>query len=183
MKLIYHTIIIILILSSCETESVPAVEDSSVTNSKDQIAQLEKEITQLSAKPDASKEIDQKRLQLNDSLLAFYNNHPDDAYAADCLEKLHMSFIIQRDYRSAITYGELLINNYPEHPNRLIFIESLANIYDMDIKPRSKEKVKYYLELLLKDYPEMDEEKKADIQYRLDNIDLSIEQIMHQQLQ
>jgi len=182
-KRLLIAIVLISAVQSCGDDLSQKGTNQSVLNSRNQISTLEQELGELSVNRASVREMEQIRSQLNDSLLAFYRNHPNDDYAPQSLEKLHMSCLIQKDFNSAITYGDTLVEQFPEHTNRMIILESLSNIYDMDVRPRNKEKIKHYLETILEDYPEIPDEKKADIRYRLDNIDLSIEDIMFKQLE
>jgi hypothetical protein len=86
------------------------------------------------------------------------------------------------NYVEAAMYADTLINKYPDYINRPMVIESQYNNYDMFIKPRNIDKAKYYLELLLKEDKEMDKERRADFEYRLEYIDLTIEQLMERDM-
>jgi len=154
---------------------------SSSVNLKDtkaKISSLEKELMSSSTKNKSIETMDSLRLELNNTLIQFYQNFSDDKYAAECLDKLHLSYSAMREYELASKYADTLLLNYPKYGNREMVIESQANSFDMFIQPRDTKKVRYYLELLLKEFPKMDKERKEDIAFRLKYLDLTIEQIM-----
>ncbi len=115
-------------------------------------------------------------------LLNYYRKYPNDPYAPECLDKVHFIYSSQMNYVEAAMYADTLINKYPDYINRPMVIESQYNNYDMFIKPRNIDKAKYYLELLLKEDKEMDKERRADFEYRLEYIDLTIEQLMERDM-
>jgi hypothetical protein len=67
---------------------------------------------------------------------------------------------------------------YPEYENRPMVLESLATAYDIYLQPRKKDKVEKYYQLLLKENPNLPKEKKEDIEFRLENINLSFEELI-----
>jgi hypothetical protein len=57
-------------------------------------------------------------------------------------------------------------------------LESLATAYDIFLRPRNKEKVKMYYEMLLKEGKDLPAEQRKNITYRLNNIDLTFEELI-----
>lgn len=161
--------------------SLMACSDSeSVADKKEQIEKLEKELGSLPG-TDLEK-TETLRDSLTATLLSYYRSNPDDPYAPECLDKVHLIYSAKRDYVTAAKYADTLLEKYPKYVNRLMIIESQFNNYDMFIQPRDKEKARYYLELLLKEDKKMDKETRADWEYRLEYIDLTIEQLMEQNM-
>lgn len=111
-------------------------------------------------------------------LLDFYEAFPDSKHAPACLDKIHMIYSSTKRYPLSAEYGNILLLNYPEYINRAMIIESMAVTYDLFIQPRNKEKVRMYNELLLKENPDLSQEKKEEIQFKLDNLDLTLEEII-----
>ena len=95
---------------------------------------------------------------------------------------LQMIYSAKRDFTTAAKYADTLIENYPNYPNRLLVIESQYTNYDMFIQPRDQEKARYYLEMLLKEDKKMDKQTRADFEYRLEYMDLTIEQLMERNM-
>ncbi|MFT5859495.1 MAG: hypothetical protein ACI865_001598 [Flavobacteriaceae bacterium] len=121
------------------------------------------------------------RQELIERALLLYRNYPDDKDAAKCLDKVHMSYSTMEAYILAAKYADTLIEAYPKYEERSRVIESVASHYDYFVKPWDGEKVKFYYDLLLNDYPNLTDEKKADVQYRLDNMHLTLEELMAKQ--
>ncbi|MDG2441471.1 MAG: hypothetical protein P8M19_07370 [Crocinitomicaceae bacterium] len=121
------------------------------------------------------------RQALIEKALLLYRSYPGDKDAAACLDKVHMTYSAMNAYTLAAKYADTLIVKYPKYEHRARVIESVASHYDYFVKPWDAEKVKSYYELLLKDYPNLTEEKKADVQFRLDNMDLTLEELMAKQ--
>ncbi|MCH2230754.1 MAG: hypothetical protein MK105_10455 [Crocinitomicaceae bacterium] len=119
---------------------------------------------------------------LIDVLLDFYRAFPEDEHAPECLDKVHMKYTGLADFKNAAAYGDTLLTNYKNYVNRAMILESLANIYDMNVSPRDTSKVRFYNELLLSENPDMTAEKAEDIRYRLDNIELSIVELIQKRI-
>ncbi len=121
------------------------------------------------------------RQALIEKALLLYRSYPNDKDAASCLDKVHMSYSSMNAYDVAVKYADTLIEKYPKYQHRARVIESAASHYDYFVKPWDGEKVESYYKLLLKDYPNLTEEKKSDVQFRLDNMDLTLEELMEKQ--
>lgn len=163
-----------LLIISCSSD--PKVNED--VSEWDSIAQIE---DQLYNATDAD-EINELKLKLRTDLLNFSKENAGEEKAAEALYKLHMSYASDGQYETSAKYGDQLIKEYPAFSMREIVIESQYNNYDMFIQPRNKARAKEYLELWLKEYPDMDSTKRVDIKYRLEYIDLPIEQIMEMKM-
>jgi tetratricopeptide (TPR) repeat protein len=152
---------------------VSCASDSGADDLKAKISEIE---TKLSEQSSNNVEVD--RTKLIKSLKSFYQKYPENEFAANCLNKLHLIHSADRDYETAAAYADTLLEKYPKFPERAIVLESQYNAYDMFIKPRNKEKVKKYLKMLLEENPDMDAEQRKDFEYRLKYIDLTIEQLI-----
>ncbi len=116
--------------------------------------------------------------ELVDLLLTFYHTFPDNASAPVCLDKVHMVYSAKRQYQKSADYGDTLLNNYPKYINRPMILESMATTYDIFIEPRDTSKVRYYNELLLKEDKEMSQEKREEILFKLNNLDLTLDEMI-----
>lgn len=154
--------------------------EESATDLKEVIESLEDQLNKESATN--SDETELLRDSLANTLLKCYQADRQDKSAPEYLDKLQMIYSAKRDYATAAAYADTLIENYPNYANRLLVIESQYTNYDMFIQPRDVEKARYYLEMLLKEDKKMDKQTRADFEYRLEYMDLTIEQLMQQNM-
>ena len=116
--------------------------------------------------------------ELVDLLVDYYHTYPESLEAALCLDKIHMIYSSTKRYSLSVNYGDTLLKQYPNYINRAIIIESMAVTFDIFILPRKKEKVRFYNELLLKENPDFPKEKQEEIKFKLENLDLTLEEII-----
>jgi hypothetical protein len=162
------------VIASCSSENSPE-------SLKESITEKEEAVKALPSTADNFDKRDTMRLELVDALLDFYHAYPEDSYAPECLDKVHLIYSAMRDYRMAAKYGDTILINYPDYVNKEMIIESQYNTYDMFVTPRNAEKAKYYLELWLKEFPDMPKEKKEEIEFRLKYISLPLEKVIELQ--
>ena len=89
-----------------------------------------------------------------------------------------MIYSSTKRYEKSAIYGDTLVLEYPDYINRPLILESMANVYDMYIFPRDTSKVRYYNELLLKENKDISKEKREEIQFKLDNLELTLQEII-----
>ena len=116
--------------------------------------------------------------ELVDLLLEFYHNYPKSIQAPLCLDKVHMIYSSTKRYPLSVNYGDTLLSEYPNYINRAMIVESMAVTHDVFILPRNKSKVRFYNELLLKENPDLPKERKKEIEFKLENLDLSLEEMI-----
>ena len=116
--------------------------------------------------------------ELVELLLAYYHASPESVEAPLCLDKIHMIYSSTKRYSLSVNYGDTLLNQYPDYINRAMIIESMAVTYDIFIHPRNKDKVRFYNEMLLTENPDLPEEKQAEIKFKLENLDLTLEEMI-----
>ena len=116
--------------------------------------------------------------ELVELLLSYYESFPNSIEAPLCLDKIHMIYSSTKRYPLSIKYGDILLDEYPNYINRTMIIESMSVTYDIFILPRNIEKIRYYNELLLKENPELPEEKREEIEFKLENLDLTLEELI-----
>ena len=117
-----------------------------------------------------------KQRSLLASLVDFHTLYPEDPYAAECLDKVHMLYSGMGNYKRASQYADLILEKYPKYVNRPMIIESQASNFDIFILPRDSVKVKYYYKLLLKENPKLDKDKKEEILMRLKYVSLNFDE-------
>lgn len=167
-----------LVFVGCASSAQDPVECRS------EITALEDSISNRSLQLQLGEHLDSSMMnRLKDKLIHYYQTFPDNEYAPEYLDKLHMLAIGERDYATGMCYADTLIKQYKDYINRPMILESMANAYDMFIQPRDIEKVKYYNNLLLKENPQMDKDKRAEIEYRLEHIDLTIDELIDLQIE
>lgn len=116
--------------------------------------------------------------ELINRLLDYYHNYPEDTYAAECLDKVHMKYSGMGIHVRAVEYADTLLNKYPDYVNRAMVLESQGSTYDIFIQPRDTAKVRYYYELLLKENPEMEKDKREGIKDRLKHLDMTFDEFI-----
>ena len=171
----FSLLIGLLILFGCGSTS--STED--VATLKQKIEQKEEQLSKLSADMRPHQKIPvSERDELVQLLVDFHKKHPKDEYAAVCLDKLHMIYSSEGDYIKSSAYGDTLLNEYPAYKSRPLIIESMAVNYDIFIQPRDTSKVRYYYELLLSENKDLPEDKVKGIKFKLDNLGLSMEELI-----
>lgn len=169
MKIMFRMLALSLVMMACSSQPDQATL-------KENIKKCEAEVQDLSERGVKPILMNEGREKLVNSLLAYYRTYPEDAYAAECLGKVHMSYSAMNEEELSIAYADTLIQKYPDYPDRMIMLESLVSAYELRT-PRNTEKIKEYLQMLIKEFgDEMSEEKRADMEYHLKFVDLSLEQ-------
>lgn len=110
--------------------------------------------------------------------LAVYRNFPKSKEAPKYLDKAHVILSSNGLHGLAVLYADTLINKYPTYKNRPMVLQSLASAYDLFIIPRKKELVVKYYKMLLKENPNLPKEERENVQFRLDNIDKTFEELI-----
>lgn len=110
--------------------------------------------------------------------LAVYHQFPKDKDAPRYLDKAHVIYASLGMHQRSVLLADTLIQNYPLYKNRPMVLESLATAHDIFLRPRNKEKVKMYYEMLLKEGKDLPAEQRKNITYRLNNIDLTFEELI-----
>lgn len=113
--------------------------------------------------------------------LAVYRTYPKSKEAPKYLDKAHVILSSNGLHGLAVLYADTLINKYPDYKNRPMVLQSLASSYDLFIIPRKKELVLKYYNMLLKENPNLPKEERETVQFRLDNIDKSFEELIELQ--
>ena len=170
MKFFIYVLISVVVLTSCTDEKTELLSEIKTAENT-----LFEKSQQLKLGEKLSPKLDQA---LMDALFNFYAKFPEDKHAPECLDKLHMKYSGAGNYEQAAMYGGILLADYTEYVNRAMILESLANIYDMNVFPRDTSKVRLYSEILLKENPDLPVEKVEDIKYRLENIRLTIGELI-----
>lgn len=145
----------------------------------DKIKKMEDSLKYLQANMDAVKQVPNlTRIEFINRLLDYYHNYPEDDYAAECLDKVHMVYSGMNVHVRAVQYADTLLEKYPKYVNRALVLESQGSSYDIFMQPRDSAKVRYYYELLLRENPGMDNEKRMGIKERLKYNHLNFDQFV-----
>ena len=187
---IWTLILLLGVLVSCSGEAEEENDGSyktevpSVEVLKAGIVELEDSLMQMSSHIGETKRQHPNlaRQALIEKLLLVYRAYPDDAEAASCLDKVHMSYSALQRHDLASLYADTLLHKYPAYEGRAQVIESLASNYDVFIQPRDVSKAKYYYEMLLREFPNLPAQKKADVEFRLKHIDKTMEELIEMQI-
>jgi len=128
-----------------------------------------------SAKDPNSEELDKKKAILVDSMLTYYRNFPKDTMTPAYLDKVHMIFSSQENYRMSATYAAAIIDKYPNYVNRKMILESQITTYDVLLSPRDTVELKKWIDLYLKENNNLSKDEVEGYQHILDNISLSFQ--------
>jgi hypothetical protein len=170
--MLFSTLLLLFFFQSCGTDSskTPSREEL-----KARIKEMEDSLKGLQAGIDQTKQIPNlTHFELINRLLDYYHAFPNDAYSAECLDKVHMKYSGMNISERAVQYADTLLEKFPNYVNRALVIESQIGSYDVSIQPRDTAKVRYYYNLLLKENPNMSKEKKMDIQDRLGHLEMTL---------
>lgn len=110
--------------------------------------------------------------------LAFYHYYPEDAYAAECLDKVHQLYMQQKAYLKSVNTCDTLIAKYPSYKNMHEVLLDAASTYDYML--RDTVNARKYYEKLLKS-KKIDKNTKQAVQYRMNHMHLSLEEMISQQ--
>ncbi len=120
-------------------------------------------------------------LKYAEKCMAYAVDFPKTKKAPYYLDKAHIILAGIGLHRRSAELGEKLLVDYPFYENRLMVIESVASSYDVLIVPRDKNKVEKYYQLLLKEGKKLSEERKKEIQFRLEHSELTFEELIELQ--
>ena len=173
-KRLFYAVFSAFILASCgEGEAQVVLRDG--------IAKMEDSISTVTRNLGPGELLDRSvNLELVDLLYEYYHAYPDDAYAPECLDKIHMVYSALGEYETSAKYADTLLNSYPDYINRAMILESQASAYDIYIIPRDTVKVRYFYDQLLKEFKNLPKDKVEGIKSRLENLDLTIEEMIMQ---
>jgi len=169
---------VLFLMFSCDSQSHSTTNDEAnemleeIKQKEDEIFNISKDLRPGMKAPSGMSD------ELVELLIHFYHSFPEHASAPVCLDKVHMVYSAKRKYQLSANYGDTLLNNYPDYINRPMILESMATTYDIFIQPRDTSKVRYYNELLLKEDKEMSPEKREEILFKLDNLNLSLDEMI-----
>ena len=179
-RLFYLMVLVIGISYACSN-------DKSKDNAKPakevligRIKEMEDSLKGLQANLNTLKQIPNlTHFELINRLLDYYHAYPEDPYAAECLDKVHMKYSGLNIPIRAAQYADTLLNKYPNYINRALVLESQGSTYDIFLQPRDTSKVRYYYELLLKENPKMEKDKREGIKDRLIHIDMNFDEFIN----
>jgi hypothetical protein len=175
-KIILFLFLISLITFACDTKDEELILRERISNFEDSITALS---YNLGAGERLSPELSHDLIEL---LLRYYHTYPDDVHAPEYLDKVHLTYSAMGNYFLAAKYADTILLNYKDYINRNFILESQVSTYDIFLKPRDTSKVRYYNELLLQENVELSTEKKEDIEFRLKNLHLTLDEIVGMQI-
>lgn len=179
LKLFFIATFLFTMLYSCGSKNEADTEKPSKEELIGRIKEMEDSLKGLQANLNEIKQIPNlTHFELINRLLDFYHYYPEDVYAAECLDKVHMKYSGLNIHQRAVQYADTLLEKYPDYVNRAMVLESQGSTYDVFITPRDTAKVRYYYELLLKENPKIDKDKREGIQDRLKHLDMNFDQFI-----
>jgi hypothetical protein len=169
-----------LFAASCGESSADKSKKPSKELLKKHIKEMEDSLKGLQANLNEIKQIPNlTHFELINRLLEYYHNYPEDVYAAECLDKVHMKYSGMNIHERAVLYADTLLKEYPKYVNRSLVLESQGSAYDIFIHPRDTSKVRYYYTLLMKENPNMEKDKKEGIEDRLKHLNMNFDEFIN----
>lgn len=172
----------VVLMNSCGTSDKDEEGKAGRVELKNKIKEMEDSIRDLQANLPQTKTIPNlTHFELINRLLDYYHAYPEDDYAAECLDKVHMKYAGLNILTRAVQYADTLLEKYPNYINRAMVLESQGSSYEF-IEPRDTSKIRYYYTKLLKENPKMDREKREGLKLRLRHLDLTFEEFIDFQM-
>lgn len=172
MKTLFTVLVLAVLLSSCGS-------GNEQTQMRDKIIAMEDSITVLTKNLQPGEQLNEEvNTKLIDLLTGYYRKYPNDIYAPEYLDKVHMVYSAMGKYDLSTKYADTLMTNYKDYINRAMILESQASTYDIFLQPRDTSKVRYYYELLLKETPDLSKDKIREIRFRLKNLHLTVDELI-----
>lgn len=112
--------------------------------------------------------------------LAYYHAFPKDAYAAECLDRVHQLYLQEKVYDLSVQYGDTLLQKYPDYKGRANIYLSLGSTYDVMLRDTAK--VRLYYSKLLNEFPKLPSETKDMVAFRLKHLDKTFDQMIEMQM-
>ena len=110
MKILTSFYIVALLFVGCSSSAQDPVQAHA------EITALEDSISKASLKLVQGEKMDTLMInRLKSKLVNFYQTFPENEYAPEYLDKLHMLAIGQRDYETGMRYADTLIKNYKDY--------------------------------------------------------------------
>lgn len=119
-----------------------------------------------------------KGVEYAEKCLEIAHKFPKDKDAPKYMDKAHMIFAGLNLHARSASLADTIILMYPMYENRAMVLQSAATTYDMFLLPRKKDVIKKYYEMLLKENPKMPAEQRKDIEFRLEHIDLTFDELI-----
>jgi hypothetical protein len=172
------TVALIFGLNSC-TGSDSGTDRPEKEELKARIKEMEDSLKLLQANINDIKQIPNlTQFELINRLLDYYHYYPQDSYAAECLDKVHMKYSGMNIHQRAVQYADTLLEKFPKYVNRALVLESLGSTYDVFIQPRDTIKIRKYYTMLLEENPNMDRDKASGLRDRLAHLDMNFDQFI-----
>lgn len=111
--------------------------------------------------------------------LEYYRNYPKDSYSATCLDKVQQLYLQEKEYKKSLNYTDTLLWKYPKYKKRASLLLNAGATCDV-INDRVN--VKKYYSMLLKENPHLNKETKEMVEFRLEHINLSFDELVKLQI-
>jgi uncharacterized protein YcfL len=183
-KLVFALFVSVLTCVACTSTKKQTEESAkpSKTELKSAIKIMEDSLIKMQNDPQKITQITNLMHQeLINRLLAYYTHYPTDSYSETCLEKVHMKYTGLNIQEKAIQYGDTLLKRFPNAKNKALILESLGSAYDIMVEPRDTSKVRYYYTQILS-MKAVKLSKKKEIQFRLEHLALTFDQLIELQM-
>lgn len=182
----YLAILLIFgVISSCqENEEVAVLDEQSPAFLKERIQEMDDSLNLLMEKALTEKEFAIDRLVYHEAAnrnILFYKSFPDHDFAPEALEKAASMYMSINLEPRAAEWRDTLIQNYPNYKHILSVLELQKSFYD-NFETYNPEMIKKYCQMMLdKGGNQLTQEKRDDIQFRLEHIDLNFKELIQLQ--
>lgn len=107
---------------------------------------------------------------------SFFENFPKHEFAPKAVEKIASMYLQLNIEGEAVKWRDTILYNYPDFENKISILELQKSYYD-NFDTYEPEKIEFYCEEMLK-VEGISEEKKEEIKFRLEHIDLSFKELI-----
>ncbi|TNE54773.1 MAG: hypothetical protein EP338_06460 [Bacteroidetes bacterium] len=172
-----------LIVLSCSEEK--KVDDQVVEEKpskevlKDMIQEMDDSLKVLYGKIRNNEIQEISNLNFNEAInrnLAYYRHYPEDQFSARALDKVIQLCTQVKAYDRALAYSDTLISKYDGYEGKKEVLLNAGSLADGVLG--RQDKCESYYRQLLKEYPNLDQETKELVEFRLEHIDLTFDQMI-----
>lgn len=179
----YLVITLLILAVACENKEHEENEAVTVASLKEKIKVMDDSLAVLTTDFLDGKIEKIDRLVYHEAInrsIDFYNHFPEHEYAPFALEKASSMYMALKVEEKAADWRDTILINYPDFERTLDILELQKAYYD-DYDNYNKEKVEEVIQIML-EHDNLNEEKRADLEFRLEHIDKSYKELIEMQM-
>lgn len=194
MKIVYTTLFLACVISSCNSNGNSEIEP---LNSKDSKATLVRDIKLLTDSLMAMYSLPQEilraftkedlvkyktnlsvaRMELINLNLKFYKSYPEDTLSAYCLSDVQQLYDATGAFSKALSYGDTIASQYPDFTNLVFILEKNAAILDFNVQERDTAQIRKAYERIIA-LPNISKESKTVYLERIATLDIPLKDFL-----